>query len=269
VALERRHRTTRLLRCEVAAVARTTPLTRRVTLRLPSGDGTDSVDLSLPDDHLRILLPDARGRLHLPQPRGERLHWVRPVPVRREYTVRRWRPDVGEVDLDVIDHGHRGPGLAWAEAVRPGDEVWAVGPRPSLRVPDAMASRLLVADHVGLPAVARFLEEQPLGARSCAAVVIPDGEQVDVAVPPGSSLRWLPVGSGDPTQQLVDFLESAPAPVAGTFLFCARGSRTATAVRAWADARGVPRTARTVATYWQDTGEGRRSWLPLPWRSPT
>lgn len=47
----------------------------------------------------------------------------------RSYTVRRWRADVHELDVDFVVHGDHGFASRWAAAVRPGDTVGFLGPR--------------------------------------------------------------------------------------------------------------------------------------------
>ena len=49
------------------------------------------------------------------------LRWPRPMPVSREYTVRRYDPVAGELDVDVVVHAG---GVA---------SDWATGPRRTAR----------------------------------------------------------------------------------------------------------------------------------------
>ena len=85
---------------------------------------------------------DQRIKLILPLPGDERLtcraartgtrRWralpdERRNPV-RTYTVRAVRPDLREVDVDIVLHGDGGPASRWARRVRPGDEIAILGP---------------------------------------------------------------------------------------------------------------------------------------------
>src|SRR5690606_926564 len=80
-------------------------------------------------------------------------------PVGAYYTLRRWRPDVAELDVLMVLHGDTGPASAWAHRAKPGDPVALWGPRTAYGPPAGSDRYLLVADETGLPAVAVVLEE--------------------------------------------------------------------------------------------------------------
>lgn len=76
----------------------------------------------------------------------------------RVYTRRAIRPDVGEMDIDMVHHAHDGLASGWAATAVPGDRVLVVCPRHH-PVPPADSGRvLMVADASALPAVATILE---------------------------------------------------------------------------------------------------------------
>jgi NADPH-dependent ferric siderophore reductase len=85
--------------------------------------------------------------------------------LRRNYTVRAHRPDVEEVDVDVVLHG-RGLMVDWTRAARPGDAlVW--GDVDGRYAPPAdTAWWVLAGDITALPAIGRIVEELPAGARA-------------------------------------------------------------------------------------------------------
>ena len=49
-------------------------------------------------------------------------------PLRRHYTIRRFDPHLKIIEVDVVMHGHNGPGAAWARAVRAGETIRYVDP---------------------------------------------------------------------------------------------------------------------------------------------
>jgi len=81
--------------------------------------------------------------------------------VKRRYTIRQARPDVGELDLDVLLHGD-GPGSRWGETAAPGQTVEFQGPRGKLELRPAPA-HLLVGDESALPAIAAICAALPTG----------------------------------------------------------------------------------------------------------
>ncbi|WKX69475.1 siderophore-interacting protein [Streptomyces sp. XD-27] len=171
----------------------------RVTL---GGAGTKGFEAHSPDEHVKLIFPEPDGSLRLPEPNGTMLRWPRPAPTSREYTVRRYDPVAGEIDIDIAPHDG---GLAsdWASAVQPGAVVHVAGPPGGLIVPHAYDRYLLAGDITALPAIARRLEELPRGARGWAFVEVADAAQeIELSAPEGVEVRWLhrgdrPAGTGD------------------------------------------------------------------------
>ena len=128
-------------------------------------------------------------------------------PVIRTYTVRAVRPERAELDVDVVLHGvedgHAGPAASWAAAAVPGDPITLLGPdRPGSgppwgvewAPPPAARTLLLAGDETAVPAVCAILESLDDAPRSVTALLeVPQaGDAVDVALPAGATLRWLP-----------------------------------------------------------------------------
>ncbi len=109
---------------EVLRTARLGPALVRITL---GGDGAAGFESHVPEEHVRLIFPDEHGELRLPERDGLSLRWPRPLPVSREYTVRRHDPDTGELDIDIALHPG-GLGADWAAAVAPGERIHVAGP---------------------------------------------------------------------------------------------------------------------------------------------
>lgn len=116
--------------------------------------------------HLRLMLPAMAGRAPVwPSmaangapvwPQGEdRLHT-------RTITIRDARPEVRELDLDVVSHGE-GLISGWASGAELGAQIGSMGPVGETTLSVAQ-DYLMIADQTGLPAVARFLENVPNGS---------------------------------------------------------------------------------------------------------
>lgn len=80
-----------------------------------------------------------------------------PTPRFRRYTVRRWDPDEGTVELWVTTSTD-GPGAAWAIDAIPGDRIEAVGPRGKIALDEDATTHLFVVDESGLAATCAMAE---------------------------------------------------------------------------------------------------------------
>jgi len=192
--------TTRTL--EVLRVADVTPGMRRVTMGgpqlaahiAPNGNPVAAFRSDGFDDAIEVVLdrPDQPGTDRPTQGRGV-VRWPRDGAhiLSRAYTVRRWDAEAGEIDVDVVRRVG-GPGTAWVQRVRPGDEIQIVGPKASAGHPEGVAWTLAAGDETALPAIGRWLEEWPEGARGRVFVEIgEDSHRQDLPIPEGVELTWL------------------------------------------------------------------------------
>ncbi|MFG1791105.1 siderophore-interacting protein [Nocardia sp. NPDC049149] len=178
---------------------------RRLTF---GGPGLDGFESHVPTEHVRLVYPDSDGTLRLPEQVDLELKWPRPLPISREYTVRRFDPVAGELDIDFALHpgGHA---ASWAAAATPGTTVHIAGPPGGLVVPLTYDRYLLAGDITALPAIARWLEALPSHARGWVFVEVADAaEELDLVAPEGIEVRWLhrgsvPAGSSDLLEQAV------------------------------------------------------------------
>ena len=197
----------------VTAVRDITPHMREITF----GGGLDDYRPLPPDQFLLVMLPDADGG-------GS--------PSQAYYTVRRWRPDKGQIDMWFVLHDHDGPVSGWARGVEPGDPVALWGPRSSFDPPDGTSSLVLVADDTGVPAIAAILESSEVPAH-----VIIETYDVDHRVELGSgsptTVQWLYRSQDEPGtgSRLVDAVKGLDVDRAGVYAFGAGESRQVTAIR--------------------------------------
>src|SRR5918998_1767199 len=176
-----------------------TPLMVRFTLTAP-----DFADLGVeePGEILtlgwcapgeELILPEEGWRFR----GGQEQHW-------RNFTVRAYRPERAEIDVDFFLHGDLGRASAWAIRATPGDTVGYAGPRIHF-APDPGADwTLLVADETGLPALLAIAESLPAGHRVIALAEIEDErERQDVETDAALDLRWLHRGERAPATATV------------------------------------------------------------------
>jgi len=189
---------------QVARVQRLSPSFLRVTF---TGADLDECAPNGFDQRIKVLLPTpGRGRVDCPSGADWYGEWRalpddRRNPI-RTYTVRAWRPDAREMDVDFVLHGATGPASAWAETARAGDEVALVAPNARFPGetggyewhPPADAPCLLIAgDETAVPAVCAIVESLRAGRPARVLLEVPTAADVlPLAAPAGVEVTWLP-----------------------------------------------------------------------------
>jgi NADPH-dependent ferric siderophore reductase len=202
-----------------------TPRMRRVTVRADAMVGV-------------AIRPAQDVELLLREPSGRR--------VKRRYTIRHARPELGELDLDVLLHGDT-PGATWAATAQPGDPVEFQGPRGKLELRQAPL-HLLIGDESALPAIAAISEALPTDEPARAVIEVGGAED---ELPVTTQTRWVhrgdnPPGTPDPLVAALDQLD-IPANAHGYLM---GETRAMVALRSALEARGVAHDAIFVKGYW-------------------
>ncbi|MEV5755785.1 siderophore-interacting protein [Streptomyces tendae] len=248
-----------LRRVTVRRVLDVTPRMRRVVLGGEqlgafTRDGMDHPAFAAPgfDDHVKLILTsdgDVRAALPAQLPHG--IEWT-PAENRltRDYTPRRVDPAAGEVDLDFVTHGD-GPAAAWARAARVGDELWFVGPKSSLRLPERPDWILLAGDETALPAIGRFLDERPVDAPAHVLVTVADdAARQKLALREGDTVRWVLAEPGD-AAALQAAVRALPLPAGEGYAWAAAESRALLPVRRYLGREcGIPKERLNITGYW-------------------
>ncbi|MET9972527.1 siderophore-interacting protein, partial [Streptomyces sp. NPDC006356] len=186
---------------EVVRTVDITPGMRRVTL---SGEQlrafTTAAGFARPafeskgfDDDLGLYFPYPGQRDPVLPVQGEAKLTVPkdPRPLSRAYTVRRWDPEAGELDVDFVRHGV-GVGTTWAYRTRPGDRIHLSGPRTSKAFPVGADWWLVAGDDTALPAIGRLLDELPSDARAQVFIEIAEeAHRQELRELPGVDVTWL------------------------------------------------------------------------------
>ena len=115
-----------------------------------------------------------------------------PAPTRRTYTVRAYRADSQELDIDFVAHGDNGPASRWAMNASEGDFLGFMGPSVP-KVMDFTADWYLVAaDPSAIPVAAATFEAMPREAKGIAIFeVTSEDDRQDLAIPDGFDVHWL------------------------------------------------------------------------------
>ena len=195
----------RVFSVRVAAVTALTPHFVRVTLR---GDELAHFSAVGLDQRIKVLLPiDGHGFSELPEGEDWYAAWrALPDATRnpiRTYTVRSFRPDAHELDIDFVAHGDAGPASRWVSGCRPGDELRIVGPLMPESPADlptgaaefapGSANRILLAgDETAAPAICAILEALDVTAVGHVFIEVPtDADRLPVRAPEGVEVRWI------------------------------------------------------------------------------
>lgn len=261
---------------DVLRVSDVTPGMRRVTL---GGDGLKAhlAENGFPvgdfrsdgfDDDIRIVLtsPGLDAPV-LPTQGDGRVVWPRdPRLETRAYTVRRFDPVAGEVDVDFVRHGV-GLATAWAMRARPGQTVHIAGPSASGGHPQDVDWVLVLGDETALPAIGRWLENWPAEARGKVFIeVAEDAHRQELPVPDGVELTWLSRDGAAPgtTTLLFDAIRTTNWWPGRVFAWAAGESSTLTPIRRWL--RGTTNSCPRRRWTWRATGVAPPSSPPEPTR---
>ncbi|WP_422377313.1 siderophore-interacting protein [Roseibium sp.] len=178
----------------------------------------------------------------------EKIHAV------RTYTVRAYREDSQELDIDFVAHGDNGPATRWAQAAKPGSFLGFMGPSQPKLTEFYADWYLLAADLSAMPVVEATLEALPSDAKGLAVFEVPTEEDIrDIAAPAGIELRWLVQPEQHRASMAqVDLVKSLDWP-SGTVQTCIAGESSV--IRALRDhlhnERQVPKRDTYISGYWK------------------
>ncbi|MFD5568964.1 SIP domain-containing protein [Streptomyces cadmiisoli] len=177
-----------------------------------------------------------------------------PRPLSRAYTVRRWDPEAGELDVDFVKHGV-GAGTTWAYRTQPGDRIHLSGPSTSKAFPTGADWLLVAGDDTALPAIGRLLDELPPDARAQVFIEIAeDAHRQELRELPGVGVTWLvrPGATAGTVSLLTETVRSAEWWSGQAFVWLA-GEHTAVRDirRHLVEDRGVPKEDIDFAGYWR------------------
>lgn len=139
----------------VAAVDDVTPRMRRIQLTSPDLDRF-------------AYLPGQDLSLGFRRPDG--------TAIRRRYTIRRFEPQQRVIELNVLLHGD-GPGMRWAQAVKPGDAIDAIGPRGKVTLVQDADWHLFGGDATAVPGALAMMEALAASVPARAYLEVDEAEE--------------------------------------------------------------------------------------------
>ncbi|PCJ43402.1 MAG: NADPH-dependent ferric siderophore reductase [SAR86 cluster bacterium] len=151
-----------------------TPNMLRITL---GGEELENFPQDQDGGYIKLLLETDKGSL------------------KRSYTIRAFRSESLELDVDFVLHGengHAGPASEWASKVTIGDHVNLTGPGPVKRISTTEDWYFIAGDMTALPAISVNLEAMPRDAKGYAIIeIIEDADKQKFNSPEGIEIRWV------------------------------------------------------------------------------
>lgn len=248
-----------LLRVEVVRSAQLSSTFRRVTL---GGPGLAAFTPMGYDQWFRFFVPtgDPRGLDTLPPRADTTAGYIRYLrikddirPLYRNYTVRAFRPESLEMDVDFVLHGDaQFSASTWARTCGPGDPAALIDEGIGFDPARGTQRVLLVGDETAVPAVSGILASLPEHATGVAICEVPGRDDVlDLAGPDGVEIRWFvrEAGAvpGRTALAAVRDVEITP----DTHVFSAGESALATGVRRDVVGRGHAKDRVSFCGYWK------------------
>lgn len=177
-----------------------------------------------------------------------------PRPITRTYTVRHFRPETLELDVDFVAHGDDGPASAWAGRARPGSFCGFRGPSTAKISAFVADWYLIAADMSALPVAAATMEAMPRDAVGTAIFeVTSEADKQDINAPEGIEIHWLVHDDPHrPSTAQIDFLK-AMAWTNGRVQTCIAGESSV--IRAFRhflhNEKALPKVDTYISGYWK------------------
>lgn len=218
----------------VVAKCWVTPHLLRITL-------TGEALAGFPEGHesanCKLLLDNGRGQI-----------------ITRTYTVRHYRADSRELDIDFFIHDAPGPASIWAADTRIGDTIQFKGPSSPKLVNTDSDWVLLAGDMSAMPALEANLERLPPETKGIAVFeIISDEDRHDIAAPDGVEVRWvLNPHPDEPNDILYEAVTAIPLALGRVAVWIAGEAGCIRKLRRYfKDEAGIERSHFYGSGYWQ------------------
>ena len=243
---------------EVVRTERISPNFMRITL---GGEQLKPLQKHGFDHWFRLFLPQEHGETSFDLPdRVDMLGYLKYLrmpgsvrPPMRNYTVRDYRPETLELDIDFVVHGDEGLATRWATRTVAGDKVALLDQGRAYEGSDDADQHLLVTDETGLPAVAGILRDLPRDARGIAIIEIPDAADAQaVDAPPAFDVRWVVRPAGDkPGTAALEAARQLPVPSGSISVYVVGEQSLPVGLRRHLVEQGVPKKSIQFQGYWR------------------
>lgn len=205
------------------------------------------------EDQTELCLPtlsnDAWIAQTLLQPRSRR-PWV------RNYTIRHFRPDDLELDIDFVRHEDAGPASSWAERAKAGDPAGILDEGIAYLPQRTTKWHLLVGEESAVPAILAILESSPPQLRAEVFLEVPTASDIleDFNTHEGIRLHWIPRSNHDmrPGARVLEEVKNASLPDGESYTWVAGEQQLPTGLRRYlVNDRKIPKSHITFSGYWR------------------
>ncbi|MFD8162858.1 siderophore-interacting protein [Streptomyces malaysiensis] len=249
----------RMIRLEVRGTTKPTPAFSVITLGGPELEHLKPMGF---DQTVRLFFP-REGQEGLRMPRLSSEAWMAELlllpksrrPWVRNFTIRRARPELGEVDIEFALHGDT-PASTWARRARPGDPAGIFDMGLTYLPPAHAEWQLLAGDESAVPAILAILEHAPASLMAEVFLEVPGADDIrtDITAPDGVRVRWLARDGADtlPGSLALDAIKESALRPGRFYTWVAGEAALATGVRRHlVRDRGVPKPDIAFFGYWR------------------
>ncbi|MYX57932.1 SIP domain-containing protein [Streptomyces sp. SID8382] len=249
----------RMITLEVRGTTKPTPAFSVITLGGPELEHLKPMGF---DQTVRLFFP-REGQEGLRMPRLSSEAWMAELlllpksrrPWVRNFTIRRTRPELGEVDIEFALHGDT-PASTWARRARPGDPAGIFDMGLTYLPPAHAEWQLLAGDESAVPAILAILEHAPASLVAEVFLEVPGADDIrtDIAAPDGVRVRWLARDGADtlPGSLALDAIKESALRPGRFYTWVAGEAALATGVRRHlVRDRGVPKPDIAFFGYWR------------------
>ncbi|EOC7931793.1 siderophore-interacting protein [Vibrio cholerae] len=174
--------------------------------------------IGFPEDqngsHIKVFFPNqASGILQLPIREGDKVIWPEHKPVPRAYTVRQYRAQSNELDIDFVVHGEGTPGGGWALKAQTGSQLGLIGPGGPDPLIEPADWHIMAGDLSAVPAICAILEKMPSQAKGYVFLEVDDIEDKhDISHPEQMVIKWLVRDPNQAQPALAMAIKQLPVP---------------------------------------------------------
>ena len=206
-------------------------------------------------EHIKIMMAHGnQAEPVLPTLTEQGPRWPNPndKPVIRTFSIRAFRRDACEIDIDFALHGDNGPATRFAQNAKPGDTLAISGPGGPTPMLQSARFYYMAGDLTALPAISAMIERMPATSQGHIAVLVPTAGAIqDLPVPEGVTLSWV-IGNPEESEKLTHpFIQQDMATTQSYFWFGGEESLVVPLRNHVRRDLGVERTAIYAVPYWR------------------
>lgn len=227
-----------------------------------AGSAVRDLYFQSPDDDVRVVVPmdlnAIPGDLQVVFEPEYKVTYPEDAPPYevKAYTIRRFDPDLGELDLEIALHD-KGHGDFWARNAQPGQTVLVAGAWGSWAFSGQMDHLVMIGDETALPAIGHMIEKQEMTRSITVVAEVRDGaDELEWSIPVDldCTIHWVHRGNQRPGRNTL-LLEGVRKhiPLLDNTLYWGNGeSSTMREIRRYlVDELGVHRKAILIGGYWK------------------